>query len=79
VFEIGEKNEKKNSFGTNERIHPDYPFIKSEISYSAIAEMAQKPNDVICRRVPISFLNEKVADEILPEVVEILGEELNWD
>jgi glycerol-3-phosphate dehydrogenase len=40
--------------------------------------MAEKPNDIICRRVPIAFLNSKVASELLPSVVEIMGKEKKW-
>ena len=47
--------------------------MKSEISYAVKSEMAVKPNDVICRRVPIAFLNKKVAEDLLPEVVEIMA------
>lgn len=62
----------------NQRIHPDYPFLKSEFAYAARHELAEKPNDIICRRVPIAFLNKKLAQDILPEVVEILGKEKKW-
>jgi glycerol-3-phosphate dehydrogenase len=78
VVEVGEQNEKKRVTGTNQRIHPDFPFLRSEISYSARHEMAQKPNDILCRRVPIAFLNKQVSQDLLGEVVEILGREHNW-
>lgn len=54
---VREGNENK----LNVRIHPDYPFLKSEILYAIRHEMAEKPNDIICRRVPIGFLNKQVA------------------
>lgn len=42
--------------------------------------MAQKPNDVVCRRVPISFLDTKcAAEKVLPQVVEIFAKEFKWD
>ena len=41
--------------------------------------MAIKPNDVICRRVPISFIDTKATREtILPRVVNIMAKELKW-
>lgn len=61
VVELGEINQKNKSLGTNERIHPDYPFLKSEIAYASKNEMAIKPTDILCRRVPIAFLNKDVA------------------
>ena len=61
------------------RLHPDYPFVESEVLYSIQSEMAVKPNDVVCRRVPISFIDKDAAkNTILPRVVEIMGNELGW-
>ena len=62
----------------NVRIHTDYPFLKSEILYAIRNEMAEKPNDIICRRVPIGFLNKQVAKDILPEVVDLMAKEKKW-
>jgi glycerol-3-phosphate dehydrogenase len=59
----------------NVRLHPDYDFLKSEVLFAAKYELAQKPNDVLCRRIPIAILNKKLAEELLPEVVEIMGKE----
>ena len=61
------------------RLHPDYPFVESEVLYSVQSEMAVKPNDVVCRRVPISVIDVDAAkNTILPKVVEIMGNELGW-
>jgi glycerol-3-phosphate dehydrogenase len=43
--------------GDKERLHPEYPFIKQEIIHAMDSEMAVKPNDIICRRIPMAFLN----------------------
>lgn len=77
-MDLGDENKKNKSKGTNDRIHEDYPFLKSEIAYAASAELAQKPNDIICRRVPIAFLNKDAARGVLPEVVEILSKQHKW-
>lgn len=71
-------NKQKGGKGTNDRLHEEFPYLKSEVSYSALQEMAVKPNDVICRRIPMSFLNQKAAKEMIPDVVDILGSELKW-
>ena len=79
ILDAGDENKKKGSkLGLNEKIHEDYPFLKSEVVHSVRSEMAVKPNDVICRRVPIAFLNKKVAEDLLPEVVEIMAQEKKW-
>jgi len=57
VIDVGEMNQIKGGTGLNERIHEDYPFLKSEISYAVRNELAERPNDIICRRMPIAALN----------------------
>jgi glycerol-3-phosphate dehydrogenase len=78
IIDLGNENEKQKLKGTNQRIHPDYPFLKSEISYAVKHELAEKPNDVLCRRVPIAFLDSKAAHDLLPEVIEIMAKEKSW-
>ena len=46
-----------NELKLNTRIHDEFPFLKSEIAYAARHEMAEKPNDIICRRVPLGVIN----------------------
>ena len=51
VVEIGQvRNNLK-------RIHPDHPFTECEVLYAIQSEMAVKPNDIICRRCPVSFID----------------------
>jgi len=40
--------------------------------------MALKPNDFVCRRIPLAFIDENVAIEILPRVVELMAVTLGW-
>lgn len=63
----------------NQRLHPDYDFLKSEILYATKYEMAEKPNDILCRRMPIAILNRHVAENLIKEVVEIMGKEKKWN
>lgn len=70
--------EKVIASGDRSKLHPDYPFMKSEIQYAIDNEMAVKPNDIICRRIPLAFLNEKVALDLLPIVVEQMASHFNW-
>ena len=63
----------ESSLNGHERLHEDYPFLKHEVIHSMDKEMALKPNDVICRRIPLAFLDNKTADELLPEIVEIMA------
>ncbi len=52
--------------------------MRSELVFAVKFEMAEKPNDVICRRVPIAFVNRKLAEDVLSEVVEIMAKEKKW-
>ena len=52
-----DKIAKDSKTAGHERLHEEYPFIKQEIIHAMDREMAIKPNDVICRRIPLAFLN----------------------
>lgn len=45
----------------------------------SIKEYAQTAVDVIARRMRLAFLNTHACEEALPRIVEIMGNELNWD
>lgn len=52
--------------------------MKSEVLYAVRHEMAVKPNDILCRRVPIAVLDSKAAAEVVKDVVDIMGKEKKW-
>ena len=59
----------------NKRLHPDFPFTESEVLFGIHFEMVVKPNDIVCRRVPISFIDtDATRDVVLPRVVDIMAE-----
>ena len=60
------------------RIHVDLPYIDAEVKY-ACKEYAATAVDVIARRLRLSFLNVQAAEEALPKVVKIMGDELGWN
>ena len=60
------------------RIHVDLPYIDAEVKY-ACKEYAATAVDVIARRLRLSFLNVQAAEEALPRVVQLMGDELGWD
>jgi len=74
VIEEGESNKKKGlKVGLNERLHPKYPYLKSQVSYAVNSEVAVKPLDVLCRRVPLAVVDLEAAKEVLPEVTETMA------
>lgn len=54
------------------------PILKAELVYCIKYEMVTKPNDFLCRRNGIAFVNYDKSVEILEKVTEILGSELRW-
>ncbi|KAL2803328.1 FAD dependent oxidoreductase-domain-containing protein [Aspergillus granulosus] len=61
------------------RISALYPFVDGEIRFAVRHEYAQTAVDVIARRTRLAFLNAQAALEALPTVIDLMGEELNWD
>ena len=61
-----------------QRLHEDLPFMEGEVAYATKFELAEKPNDVIVRRLGIGIIDRKKAEEVMPKVVDIMGEEHNW-
>lgn len=61
------------------RVTPLFPFIDGEIRYAVRSEYAQTAIDFLARRTRLAFLNAKAALDSLPKVIDLMGEELNWD
>uniref|UniRef100_A0A672ISE1 Glycerol-3-phosphate dehydrogenase, mitochondrial n=1 Tax=Salarias fasciatus TaxID=181472 RepID=A0A672ISE1_SALFA len=59
------------------RLVSEFPYIESEVIY-AIKEYACTAIDVLARRTRLGFLNVQAADEALPRIVAIMGQELGW-
>lgn len=59
------------------RLHPELPYITAEVRF-AVREYAMTVVDVIARRMRISFLNVQAAQESLPQIVDIMAQELKW-
>lgn len=60
------------------RISTMYPFVDGEVRYAIRHEYAQTAVDMIARRTRLAFLNAEAALEALPNVIDLMGEELNW-
>ncbi|KAE8147089.1 FAD dependent oxidoreductase-domain-containing protein [Aspergillus avenaceus] len=61
------------------RISDLYPFIDGEVRYAIRHEYAQTAVDVIARRTRLAFLNAEAALEALPSIIDLMGEELQWN
>jgi len=61
------------------RISELYPFVDGEVRYAVRHEYAQTAVDVIARRTRLAFLNAQAALEALPQVIDLMAEELSWN
>jgi glycerol-3-phosphate dehydrogenase len=61
------------------RISELYPFVDGEVRYAVRHEYAQTAVDVLARRTRLAFLNAQAALEALPQVIDLMSEELGWD
>ncbi|CAH0557804.1 unnamed protein product [Brassicogethes aeneus] len=59
------------------KLHPEFPYIDAEVRYG-VREYAMTAIDMIARRVRLAFLNVQAAQEALPDIINIMAEELNW-
>lgn len=62
-----------------ERLHPRLEFFKAEVVWAVKNEMARTVEDVLARRVRILFLDARAAQDVAPQVAEILAEYLDKD
>lgn len=55
----------------------EFPYIEAEVKW-AVKEYACSVVDVLARRTSLAFLNAQSAEDVLPRIVEIMGQELGW-
>ncbi|KAK3114989.1 mitochondrial glycerol-3-phosphate dehydrogenase [Teratosphaeriaceae sp. CCFEE 6253] len=60
------------------RISTLYPYVDGEVRYAVRHEYAQSAVDVLARRTRLAFLNAQAALEALPQVIDLMSEELKW-
>ena len=62
-----------------QKLHPRLEFLKAEVVWAITNEMARTVEDVLARRVRILFLDARAAQEVAPQVAEILANYLFKD
>ena len=62
-----------------DRIHPSFPMTKAEVLYYTRYEQIVTPLDLLLRRSRMGFTDALSAEESLPNVIEIIGNEYGWD
>ncbi|MBQ4278935.1 MAG: glycerol-3-phosphate dehydrogenase/oxidase [Rikenellaceae bacterium] len=62
-----------------ERLHPDYDFRVGQVVWAVRNEMARTVEDVLSRRVRLTFLDARAAVEAAPRVAAVMARELGRD
>lgn len=62
-----------------EKLDSNYPYIKAEIIYTVRHEMAITPRDILARRIRMEITDWRATLKCLPEVADLMGEELGWN
>lgn len=57
---------------------PAFLDLEAEVHYASQHEYAQTAIDFIARRSRLSFLNAGAALDVLPRVIQLMGDDLNW-
>ncbi|CAG9328153.1 unnamed protein product [Blepharisma stoltei] len=78
VKEYGRRSEDVLKVGRNEQLIEGHPFTIGEIVYSTRSEYAEKPIDIIARRMRLALLDVKSAIKALDIVINEMGNELKW-
>lgn len=67
---------EKEAVGNAEKLHPDYDYTVAEVIWAVREEMAMTLDDVLSRRLRITFLDARVAIAIAPRVASIMMNEM---
>lgn len=60
------------------RLSPHHPFVAAEIVHAVRAEYAQTVVDVMARRMRLAFLDARAAEQAVPAMCGVMGDELGW-
>ncbi|KAG4438002.1 hypothetical protein IFR05_006503 [Cadophora sp. M221] len=61
------------------RLVPEHSFVDGEIIHAMKSEAAETAVDVLARRMRLAFIDVQSALQVLPRVIDMMGEELKWD
>lgn len=72
--------DKQRKFSEKDRFlsQDENPILTAELIYSLNYEMAVKPNDFLCRRTGLAFVDSRAAEGLIDKVSEVMGKELKW-
>jgi glycerol-3-phosphate dehydrogenase len=78
AWEVARLSSASEPSARHKRIAPSYPYLEAEVRYAVRNEYALTSADFLARRTRLAFLDSQAALEALPDVIELMGEELRW-
>jgi glycerol-3-phosphate dehydrogenase len=72
--------DKESNIAEKERFlsHDENAILTAELIYSIKYEMVAKPNDFLCRRTGLAFVDSKAAEGLIDKVANIMSKEMKW-
>jgi len=65
--------------GLEDRLTTRFPYILAEVLYATKFEFVLSPQDLLLRRIHLGLLDSAAAIAALPNVVDVMGDELGWN
>ena len=62
-----------------QKLHPDLPYYRGEVTWAVRHEMARIPADILARRMRALFLDARASIEMVTPVAQIMAHELGYD
>ena len=76
---MAELCQPRGNVASGNRLCSSLPFVDAEVLHAVRSEYAQTAVDVISRRMRLAFLNVEASLNALPQVIDIMAKELEWD
>lgn len=57
----------------------ELPCIEAEVLYACRFELAERAIDLLARRLPLALLDTRLAKQVAPRLLELMGKEHCWD
>ncbi|CDJ60368.1 hypothetical protein EMWEY_00029970 [Eimeria maxima] len=61
-----------------DRLVEELPYLKAEVVFACRYEQARSVSDIIARRLPVLFLDQKLAVRVIDTVSNLMAKELGW-
>lgn len=64
--------------GYAQQLADGFPCLEAEVVYACRFELAERAIDLLARRLPLALLDQNIAEQAAPRVLELMRSEHNW-